>query len=133
MVGASTSSTSSVASARFVYAIVLITAIGFAVPVGAGATVETRVEALAVLVDAGADFETELVLAAADDLVVTGAAAGVLLAAADDDATGALVPEPLIPPFAPVAAMRASASAWVSHVVDVPAEFTSGSAVDTRY
>ena len=37
-------------------------------------------------------------------------------------------PEPVTPPVAPVAWIRASASASVVHVIEVPAELTSGSA-----
>lgn len=58
-------------------------------------------------------------------------AAGLLSVFAAGAATGvagAAVPLPLMPPVAPVAAMRASASASVVHVSDVPSLLTSGRA-----
>jgi hypothetical protein len=39
--------------------------------------------------------------------------------------------EPLMPPVAPVAVIRASASAWESQVIDVPALLTRGRAAQT--
>jgi hypothetical protein len=49
-------------------------------------------------------------------------------AAEEPGAADAAAPAPSTPPCAPVAAMRASASGAVSHVMDVPGLFTSGSA-----
>jgi hypothetical protein len=90
------------------------------VVVGVSESVEVGVAAM----DVVAVLTTELVAVSATELVAVGASE---LAAADEDA-GVVVPFPLTPPCAPVAAMRASASAWVSQVREVPAEFTSGSA-----
>ena len=66
----------------------------------------------------GAAPELEFVLEPAPELVLSPELLVVPL----------LDPEPSTPPVAPVAAMRASASACVVHAIDVPAEFTSGSA-----
>lgn len=63
---------------------------------------------------------------------MAGAGAGALGGASTDDvsAEGAawVLPAPVSPPVAPVAAILASASAKVSQVMLVPAELTNGSA-----
>ena len=43
-----------------------------------------------------------------------------------------LQPDPVRPPWAPVLAIRVTASAWVVHVIEVPGEFTRGKAAQIK-
>jgi hypothetical protein len=71
------------------------------------------------------DSESIVVMGTNTMLEVVGAAsAEEAVAVVDEDDA----PLPVNPPVAPVAAIRASASSWVSHPMLVPALFTSGRA-----